>query len=306
MKALVTGGAGFIGSNLVEALVRQGDTVTVLDDFSVGDPRNVQQSNKVRIVNGNVADFDLVHELVAQSNIVYHLAVKCLEMCNDNPMLAHRINAGGTFNVCVAALKAKSKVVYISSSEIYGTCKYAPMDEKHPANPQSIYGVTKLMGEEYVRYYNQYYHVPAVIIRPFNSFGPNLRDDHYSPVITSFIRHAQRFEPLVIEGSGEQSRDFTYVSDTVDGILLLSKLNNGETVNIGSGKAVSINHLAEEVLRLCDVSPEARVLVHKEPRINDVYKLEADITRARELGYKPKVSFEDGLKKYVEWLGKPA
>lgn len=295
---LVTGGAGFIGSNLAEALVKRGDRVTILDDFSVGDSRNIAHI-KARVVHGSVCDFNLVHELVSQADVTFHLAVKCLEMCNDNPILAHDVNVGGTFNVCYAAAKANKKVVYISSSEVYGSCRYKPMDETHPTNPQSIYGVTKLMGEEYVKFFHKYYNVPAVIIRPFNSYGPNLRDDRYSCVITKFIRAVEHGESPIIEGTGEQSRDWTYVSDTVNGILLLSELNDAQIMNVGTGTTTTIKDLAQKIMAL---SGKNLPLKYAKTRINDVKALEADFTYAQSYGYEPTISLEEGLRFYMKWL----
>jgi len=299
MRYLVTGGAGFIGSNLIKTLVYRGDEVTVLDDFSVGKKEYLEDSlDNIEVVEGSVCDFDLMRNLISKTDMVFHLAVKCLVACNDNPVMAHEVNVGGTFNVCLAAHEAHAKVVYVSSSEVYGTCKYSPMTENHPTEPQSIYGLSKLIGEEYVKHFNKYYGVPAVIIRPFNTYGPNHRDDQYSAVITAFIRRMENGESPIIEGTGEQSRDFTYISDTVEGIVLLSKLEHGETVNIGSGKAISIKELAATLMRIYGVENKP---IFTDARPNDVFKLEADIGRAKAYGYEPKVSLEEGLRKYVAW-----
>ncbi len=303
MRALVTGGAGFIGSHLVKVLVDWGDEVTVLDDFSVGRMEHldaVKDNNPkhLKIVKGSVCDKFILYRLMASTDIVYHLAVKCLVACNENPVLAYEDNIGGTFNVCLAAHDLHAKVVYVSSSEVYGTCKVSPMAENHPTEPQSIYGLSKLMGEEYVRLFNKYYGVPAVIIRPFNAYGPNHRNDQYSAVITAFIRRLEKGEHPIIEGTGEQSRDFTYVTDTAEGIILLSKLEHGEVVNIGSGKAVTIKELAATLMKIYGKEEK---YVFADPRPNDVFKLEADSSRAKAFGYEPKISLEDGLKKYIEW-----
>ncbi len=348
MRSLVTGGSGFIGSNLVNVLVDRGDEVTVLDDFSVGRMDHITDS-RVEIVKGSVCDLDLMLELMSNTDTVFHLAVKCLVACNENPIMAHEVNVGGTFNACLAAHEAHAKVVYVSSSEVYGTCKVVPlqkckeslrravddmrrikqgqsplyytnwtiapswdmfsysgqlsMSESHPTEPQSIYGLSKLMGEEYIRFFNKYYGVPAVIIRPFNTYGPNHRNDQYAAVITAFIRWLENGEYPIIEGTGEQSRDFTYVTDTAEGIVLLSKLENGEIVNIGSGKAVSIKELAATLMKIYGMENKP---IFAEPRPNDVFKLEADSSWAKAYGYKPRVSLEEGLKKYIAWWRKNA
>ena len=301
MRSLVTGGAGFIGSNLVKVLADRGDNVTVLDDFSVGRMEHLDAIGNVEIVKGSVCDIDLVRKLMSKTDTVFHLAVQCLVMCNDNPIVAHEVNVGGTFNVCLAAYETHAKMVYVSSSEIYGTCQFSPMTENHPAEPQSIYGLSKLMGEEYVKHFNKYYGVPAVIIRPFNAYGPNHRNDQYSAVITAFIRRLENGEYPIIEWTGEQSRDFTYVTDTAEGIALLSKLEHGEIVNIGSGKAISVNELATTLMKIYDIEGDMDKLIYIKQRPNDVFKLEADTSLAKSYGYKPKVSLEEGLRKYVTW-----
>lgn len=304
MRSLVTGGAGFIGSNLVKVLVDRGDKVTVLDDFSVGRTEHLDAIGNIEIVKGSVCDIDLVRKLMSKTDTVFHLAVQCLVMCNDNPVIAQEVNVGGTFNICLAAHETHAKMVYVSSSEIYGTCQFSPMTESHPAEPQSIYGLSKLMGEDYVKHFNKYYGVPAVIIRPFNAYGPNHRNDQYSAVITAFIRRLENGEYPIIEWTGEQSRDFTYVTDTAEGIALLSKLEHGEIVNIGSGNAMSINELATTLMKIYGKESNMDKLIYAERRQNDVFKLDADTSLAKSYGYKTKVSLEEGLRKYVAWWKK--
>jgi UDP-glucose 4-epimerase len=302
MRTLVTGGAGFIGSNLVKVLVDRGDDVTVIDDFSVGRVEHLADClDDIEVVTGSVCDLDLMRELMSKTDTVFHLAVKCLVECNGNPVLAHEVNVGGTFNVCLAAHEANAKIVYVSSSEVYGTCMFVPMAENHPTEPQSIYGLSKLMGEEYVKFFNKYYGVPAVIIRPFNAYGPHHRIDQYSAVITAFIRRLENAEFPIIEGTGKQSRDFTYVSDIAEGIALLSKLEHGEVVNIGSGKATSIKELATTLLNIYELEKR---FIYAEERPNDVFKLHADISLAKAHGYEPKVSLKEGLRKYISWWRK--
>jgi len=151
MRSLVTGGAGFIGSNLVNELVKRGDTVTVLDDFSTGKMDNLNGSiDKIKIVKGNVCDLDLMRKLMRENDRVFHLAVQCLLVGNSDPALTVNVNTIGTLNMCIAAHEAHAKLIYISSSEVYGSCKISPMSENHPKEPQSIYGLSKLMSEEYV------------------------------------------------------------------------------------------------------------------------------------------------------------
>lgn len=303
MKILVTGGAGFIGSNLVKILLDRGYAVTVLDDFSVGRMENLTfEHGNLEVVKGSVCNIDLIRKLMSKTDTVFHLAVQCLVKCNENPIISHDVNVGGTFNVCLAAYEAHAKIVHVSSSEIYGTCKFSPMTEDHPKDPQSIYGLSKLMGEEYVTHFNKYYGVPAVIIRPFNTYGPNHRDDQYSAVITAFIRRLDNGEYPIIEWTGEQSRDFTYVTDVTECISLFgNRLSNGEIVNIGSGKCVTIKEIAIILMNIYGIDNPEEKLIYAKKRPNDVWKLEADTSLANSYGYKPKVSLEEGLRKYVEW-----
>lgn len=303
MRSLVTGGAGFIGSHLVKVLVDRGDDVTVLDDFSVGRMEHLNSLlniENIEVVKGSVCDISLVRKLMSRTDTVFHLAVQCLVKCNENPVLAHEVNVGGTFNTCLAAYESHAKIVYISSSEVYGTYEF-PITENLQTEPQSIYGLSKLMGEEYVKHFNEYYKVPAVIIRPFNAYGPNHRNDQYSAVITAFIRRLENGEYPIIEGTGEQSRDFTYVTDTAEGIALLSKLEHGEIVNIGSGKATTIKDLATILLEIYGMEKK---FIFTEPRPNDAFKLEPDTSLAKSYGYKPSIALNEGLRKYIAWWEK--
>ena len=299
----------FIGSNLVKALLVNGDKVIVLDDFSVGklsnldilSPYDPRSNENLTVVSGSILDLNMLYSLAMQVDVIYHLAVQCLVRCNEDFKLGHETNDAGTFNVCLAAKRFNAKIVYISSSEIYGTAQCSPMSESHPTEPQSIYGLTKLVGEKYVSMFNKYYGVPAVIIRPFNCYGENHRGDQYAAVLTNFIKRVLQRKPLIIHGSGEQSRDLTYVTDTVQGILILSKLSHGEIVNIGAGSSATIYDLAKII---STIASQPLNVIHEDARINDVFKLEADITLARKYGYEPKVPLRDGLKLYFEWYKK--
>jgi len=309
LRALCTGGSGFIGSNLVKALLENGDKVIVLDDFSVGklsnldilSPYDPRSNENLTVVSGSILDLNLLYSLAMQVDVIYHLAVQCLVRCNEDFKLGHEVNDTGTFNVCLAAKRFGAKIVYISTSEIYGTAQSSPMSESHPTEPQSIYGLTKLVGEKYVSMFNKYYGVPAVIIRPFNAYGENHRGDQYAAVLTNFIKRVLQRKPLIIHGNGEQSRDLTYVTDTVQGIICLSKLSHGEIVNIGAGSSATIYDLAKII---STIAGEPLSVIHEDARINDVFKLEADITLARKYGYEPKVPLRDGLKLYFEWYKK--
>jgi UDP-glucose 4-epimerase len=303
MNVLVTGGAGFIGSHLVEKLLGRGDKVTVLDDFSAGQLENIDEIRyEIGIGVGSVADRSFVRRCCRNKDVIFHLATQCLVKGNEDPLLIHEVNDIGTYNICIAAKENNCKIVYIGTSEEYGPQRKYPIKETAPMNPVSLYGLTKFIGERYVRFYHEIYDVPAVIIRPFNTFGPRQREDAYAGVITSFLKCVIANLPLTINGDGKQTRDFTYISDTVDGVLLLSKLKDGEIINLGSGQEVSINTLAKLMPIALGYDPSINYPIeHREARVNDLRRLRANISQARKYGYKPKISLTEGLRKYVEW-----
>lgn len=305
-KALVTGGAGFIGSHLVEKLFNENYGVVVLDDFSAGKRKNLEAvKNSVWIVEGSVKNLELVRHFVSNSDIIFHLATQCLVKGLEDPRLMHEVNDIGTYNVCLAAKEYNKKIVYISSSEAYGRQTTFPIKENVIMNPISIYGLTKLIGEHYVSFFHTIYGVPAVIIRPFNTFGPRHREDNYAGVITAFIQRVLNRLPPIIHGDGKQTRDFTYISDIVDGILLLSKLENGEIVNLGSGRDITILQIAKLIYHIWNINTlKEPKLEFVKPRPNDVRRLLADISNAKNYGYSPKVSFEEGITQYIEWFKK--
>lgn len=299
MRVLVTGGAGFIGSHLIERLVEQGHGVIVLDDLSAGKVENLDVvKDKITFKKGSICDLELVRLFTSNVDIIFHLATQCLIKGLEDPQLMHKINDIGTFNICLAAKEHNCKIVYIGSSEEYGSQKVFPIKETAPMNPVSIYGFTKLIAECYVIFFHRVYGVPAVVIRPFNTFGPRQREDAYAGVITSFVKRLKADMQPIIFGDGLQTRDFTYVTDIVDGILLLSQLNDCSIVNLGSGVEISILQLAN---LLAKITKSFKRPVFQPPRPNDLRQLRADISLAQRLGYQPKVSLKEGLINYVKW-----
>lgn len=307
-RVLVTGGAGFIGSNLVDALVAAGSHVTVLDDLSVGKRENLGpalNSGRIALVEGSVLDRELVERLVGDADIVLHLAVACLRVCFDRPHHVHEVNATGTLNLLQAAQQSKPRrFVYVSSSEIYGTALTAPMTEDHPLNPTTVYGASKLAGELYTQAYFLTYDLPTVIVRPFNTYG--YREHHEGAsgeVIPRFlVRLANGLAPVVF-GDGGQTRDFTFVTDTVAGIMKAAESDAlvGQSVNIARGKEVTIRRIGE---LLIDLMERRDLSMQFEPaRPADVHRHYADISKAeRVLDFHPIINIEEGLRLYIDWF----
>lgn len=306
MNVLVTGGAGFIGSHLVD-LLAQTNSVTVVDDLSTGRAENLSGAMKTGKVCFNRLDLRKVgelEELVRGIDVIFHLAVVCLRASIRRPELAHEVNATATLNLLNLARTAGiRRFIYCSSSEVYGTARSVPMGEDHALAPMTIYGASKLAGEQYALSFQRTYGLPVVAVRPFNSYGPRA---HYEgvrgEVIPRFIINALSGRPLAVMGDGAQTRDFTYVTDVARGLALAAQCDAliGSAVNIAAGREISVNEIAERVAAAVGVGVQIR---HVEPRPGDVRRHWADISRAKELlGYMPEVSFEEGLASTVDWL----
>lgn len=309
-KILVTGGAGFIGSNLVDALVKDNDVI-VLDDYSTGKRANLdeaEKSGRLRIVEGTIMDNELVRELVRDVDVIYHLAVQCLRVCFDKPHYVHDVNATGTLNLLEAAHQLNPKLerfIYCSSSEAYGTAQVVPMNEEtHPVEPTTVYGASKLAGELYTRAYFLTYGMPAMILRPFNTYGYR---EHYEgasgEVIPRFVVRILNGLPPVIFGDGSATRDFTFVTDTVESLIRAGECDQfiGQAVNLAYGQEVSIKEIAEKLLKALDrtdLQPE-----YKPERPGDVHRHYADVRKLQETtGWKPNIHIDEGLKLYVDWF----
>ncbi len=305
-RALVTGGAGFIGSEVVRQLASRGMEVVVVDNLVNGKPENLQGPDKHRIhlVIADIRDARRMKDLLPGVDILFHLACLGVRHSIHSPQENHDVNASGTLTLLLAAKAAGvSKFVYVSSSEVYGTAQWTPMTEQHPTVPLTIYGASKLAGECYARAFYRTYKYPTVVIRPFNTYGPNCHHEGDSgEVIPKFLLRCLAGRPMVIFGDGTQTRDFSFVSDTARGIILagISDQPVGQTLNLGSGQELSIRQLAQEVARVAE-NPGAKIEYHS-PRPGDVLRLCADTTKAREfIGYKPEFSFQEGLRKLHEW-----
>ncbi len=304
-RALVTGGAGFIGSHLTAALVARGDDVTVLDDLSTGKRANLEAvAASVRFVEGSVTDLALVRECCRGADVVYHqAALASVPRSVEDPIASNQANVTGTLTVLWAARQeGVRRVVYAASSSAYGDTEVLPKREDMPARPLSPYAVNKYVGELYCSVFSGLYGLSTVGLRYFNVFGP--RQDprsQYAAVVPLFITKFLRNEPPTINGDGEQSRDFTYVGNVVQANLLAAAAADpgGATVNVACGDRITLNALAARIRELtgATVSP-----VHGPARAGDVRHSQADISLAeRLLGYRPATGFDEGLRETVAW-----
>lgn len=300
---LVIGGAGFIGSALVRHLAERGP-VRVLDDLSTGHEENIAGVAGVDFLRGSILDADAVERSLDDVGTVFHLACLGVRHSIHQPERNHEVNATGTLRVLKAAHRRDvSRVVYVSTSEVYGTAQHAPMDEDHPTLPHTVYGGAKLAGEAYTRAYHRTYGLPTVVVRPFNAFGPRSHHEGDSgEVIPKFVVRARNGLPPIVFGDGTQTRDFTFVDDTAAGIAAAGDSDRavGETVNLGSGSEISILDLAETVTKAVD-RPELEPEFH-DPRPGDVLRLIADSSKAeRLLGWRAQLSLEQGVERLLAW-----
>ncbi len=305
MRYLVTGGAGFIGSNTVDELVRRGHGVVVLDDLSAGKEENLSEvRNKITFVKGSITDLETVQKACHQADYVIHLAARTsVPRSVKDPIETNRINVDGTLNVLIAARDNKVKrVVYAASSSAYGETATLPKTEALQPNPISPYGVSKFVGELYAGAFGRCYGLESVSLRYFNIFGP--RQDPDSPYSGVLSRFAAAFlddiEPTVY-GDGLQTRDFTYVDNAVQANLLACETPaiSGEVFNIGTGHSISLNRTLELFRRISGKEIPAH---HDSSREGDIRDSLADISRAKQfLGYEPTVHFEEGLQRTYDW-----
>jgi UDP-glucose 4-epimerase len=305
-RVLVTGGAGFIGSNLVRALLERGDTVRVLDNFSTGFRANLDGLD-VEIVEGELRSYERAHNAVRGTEVVYHLgAMGSVPRSVQDPLTSSAVNVEGTLNVLLAARdEGVRRVVFSSSTSVYGSTRQLPTTEDTPPDPISPYGCAKLAAERYcVSFSRVYESFETVVLRYFNVFGPRQSPwSQYAAVVPLFITAISRGEPITIFGDGEQSRDFTYVANVVDATIKASDAAgaNGRMFNIASGSPVSVNHIADTIGELLGKPVERK---QAPPRAGDIRDSWGDISAAREvLGWEPRVTIDEGLRLTVESLG---
>ena len=305
MRYLVTGGAGFIGSNIVDELLRRGQDVTVLDDFSSGKEENLAAAGKkIRLIRGDICDLEAAREACDGADHVLHLAARTsVPRSVKDPIETNRVNIDGTLNVLVAARDAKvRRIVYAASSAAYGETPTLPKVETMPTDPISPYGVTKLVGEMYARVFGRAYGLENVSIRYFNVFGP--RQDptsQYSGVLSRFMLAVIEGSAPVVFGEGEQSRDFTYVDNVVDVSLRACEVPgaSGQVFNGGTGIRISLNDVLKLLGKITGAPIRAK---YERPRAGDILHSQADIELAAQfLGYRPHVDFEEGLRRTWKW-----
>ena len=308
-RVLITGGAGFIGSHLADALISRGYRVTVLDDLSTGSRENLadaQSTGRLRLIEGSVLDPSALGEATEDCARVFHLAVQCVRRSLGRPIENHAVNATGTILTLEAARRAGvQRFIYCSSSEVYGNAGSGMLSEDTTqCAPSTVYGAAKLAGEYYSKAYQQAYGLPALVVRPFNAYGPREHTQgELAEVIPRFIIRLLNEKPPIIFGNGEAGRDFTYVTEVAAGLAAAGDCDAliGATVNIAFGRIVTVRRVAELLARMVgrpNLRPE-----FLEPRPGDVMSLHADVRRAQELlRFSAKIDIETGLARYLEWF----
>jgi UDP-glucose 4-epimerase len=304
--SLITGGAGFIGSNMVRFLLEKGQKVRVLDNFETGKRENlVEVTGRIELIEGDIRDMDIVRRAVAGADVVYHLAaLGSVPRSVKDPVTTHDVNVNGTFNVLLAAREAKvRRIVFASSSSVYGQSPVLPQHEDLPLAPISPYGATKAIGEIYFRAFYETYGLQTISLRYYNVFGP--RQDptsQYAAAIPLFVSALMRDKSPTIFDDGEQSRGFTYIDNVMQANWLAAnaKETHGEAINISTKTAVTVNTVVNTIRKL--LNKENIKPIYAPPRAGDIKYSLADVKRAKKvIGYEPFVSFEEGIAKAINW-----
>lgn len=311
-KVLITGADGFIGSHLTEYLVEKNFHVKALSQYNSfnnwGWLEDVNCKNNIEIVSGDIRDLNFCRNITKDIEIVFHLAALiAIPYSYVSPQSYLDTNIKGTLNICQASKDNKvSRIIHTSTSEVYGTAKYVPIDEKHPLQPQSPYSATKIAADSIAMSFYNAFDTDITIARPFNTFGPR---QSARAVIPSIIVQAAAGVDQILLGDTSPTRDFNYVDDTCRGFLKIAESNktSGKTLNIGSGKEISIEETFNEIKKIMN----AKIKIKKDktrlrPKKSEVYRLLADYSELKNItNYEPKISFADGLKKTIEWILKP-
>lgn len=312
-RILVTGGAGFIGSHLVDALIKESpEKITVLSNFYLGKEENLNEAKKnfpnLKLYHGSAADYDVTKRIFENENIdiVYNLAVIPLPASLEDPLGSTLENVKIATNICELLRKGLfKKLIHFSSSEAYGSAKQVPMSENHPLNPETPYAAAKAAGDLIVDSYYRTFKLDTSILRPFNNYGPRQNSGKFAAIIPLFIKKIMNNETtLIINGDGEQTRDFIFVTDTARAAIEFAKNNDviGKTINIASGKELSMNYLTELICKEMNFKGK---IVHGADRPGDVRRHFADISLAKKLlNFETKVKFEEGIKLTCDWYKK--
>src|SRR5215831_17034327 len=305
-RIVVTGGAGFVGSNVVRKLLTENANVVVLDDFYTGDESNLPRDQKnLEIVRGSVTDFDLVRDVVTDASLVFHLAARNIIVSTRNPREDYEVNIGGTLNVLISARELKvPRVVYSSSTSVYGNPRYLPINEDDATNMLSPYAVSKFAGENYCKAFYESYGLSSSVVRYSNVYGTAQRPDNpYCGVVSKFFESAMKGESPRIHGDGEQTRDFTYIDDAVEATLMaaFSPKAEGQVYNVGTGRETTVNQLARLIIEITGAGVEPVWIDRRD--IDNIRRRVVNIEKIRrELRWAPSVTIEQGLRRTYQWL----
>jgi UDP-glucose 4-epimerase len=308
-KILVTGGAGFIGSHLVEKLIELGNQVSVLDDLSTGYVKNLPSGKKLRFVEGDIRNFSIVRRLVSQSDVVFHLAEyipntaqygigHVIKFSTEKPLLDFDVSVRGTLNILESAREKGTAVILASSAAVYGCSTVQNLKETTPTNPVTPYGASKLCAETYTNLYHKIYGLPSVIVRLFNVYGPKQRKYFMYDMLTKLRKNSHR---VTLAGTGNEVRDFVYVEDVANSLIYLSALEqaNGQTFNMGTGTGISIRETASLISQILELNPTLSFTGTSWK--GNIERLVADNSKLLETGFSPKSNLHDGMRRLIQW-----
>lgn len=304
-RVLVTGVAGFIGSHLAERLVGQGSEVIGLDNFSNVSKKNLStlmKNKRFVLINGDILNLSALENALKGVNAVFHLAAQSsVSKSTENPVEDFRINVQGTLNVLECARKADvKKMIFASSSTVYGEASVLPTPEDYPLNPISNYGATKAAGEVYCSSYSSLYGMKTASLRFYNIFGPRARRGVMFDLLQKLQKNNKKLEVL---GTGKQTKDYVYIDDTIDALLLVARKGNltGEAYNVGSGEGYSVKEIVAKLLKILGLEGKTKPFYKGFSWHGDVQKTQADIAKLKKLGFSIKVKFDEGLENFVDW-----